>query len=100
MFVSADHVPVCDQPHEPGIPGRERPTAPAHTLPKRKTRQEKHRAMRRRFFYPQQTVIIGTAQNCVYVNSPTACPVFYIAHVWSLFSALIDKRRTKQAAPF
>lgn len=45
-----DHVPVCDQPHEPGIPGRERPAAPARAIPEGETGQEKHCAMRRHFF--------------------------------------------------
>lgn len=45
-----DHVPVCDQPHEPGIPGRECPAAPARAIPEGKTGQEKHSAMRQHFF--------------------------------------------------
>lgn len=48
-----DHVPVCDQPHEAGIPRGEQPTAPPSTLPERKAGQEEHGAMRCIFCQPQ-----------------------------------------------
>lgn len=65
-----DLVPVCDQSHEAGIPGREQQAAPTSTLPEGKTGQEEHGAMRGFFSQAQlKTVSTSTALKCVYVYS-------------------------------
>ncbi len=71
-----DHVPVCDQPHEAGLPGGEQPTAPPSFFPEGETGQEKHSTMKNIVCQPQLRLFLPVQHRDVFM---------YIVYLASLF---------------
>lgn len=95
-----DHVPVCDQPHEAGIPRGEQQTAPSSTLPERKAGQEEHGAMRCIFCQPQLGLFFtGSTQKCVSVYIVSIIASFCISLMFTTVNVcyFITKDQKKHA---
>ena len=94
-----DYVPVCDQPHEAGIPGREQPSAPPGGLPEGQAGQEEHGTMRRFFSQPQLRLFLPVQQHrnvsmyIMYLLSPF---VHHSCLPQSSFATLSQRKKTVQ----
>lgn len=100
-----DHVPVCDQPHEAGIPGGEQPSAPTSPLPEGQTRQEEHSAMRCLFSQPQLRLFILQHRDVfmyiLYLLSPFLHGSCLAQSLFAILSQQIrKKKKTKHAVTF